>query len=124
MVSVPRRERLKLIGLCTDFALAEGLERPETDKYTSPETQSMRRFPIISLGLLAASLIALFAIGQWANSLCAFGFGGFQCNDPLSGWGGTILVAILALIVAVVILAVTASYQVFRWWRGWPAPRR
>ncbi|MEO9339442.1 hypothetical protein ABFT80_18650 [Mesorhizobium sp. SB112] len=84
----------------------------------------MRRFPIMSLGLLAASLIALFVIGQWAKSLCAFGFGGFQCNDPLSGWGETILVAILALTVVAVILAVTASYQVFRWWRGSPTPCR
>lgn len=76
----------------------------------------MRRFPTISLGLLAASAIALFVVGQWANSHCSFGFGGFQCNDPLIGWSEAILVATSALIVAIVILAVIASYQVFRWW--------
>lgn len=78
----------------------------------------MRRFPSISLSLLAVALLGVIWIDEIASSYCAFGFGGFQCNAPYSGWGGSLAAIGLVLLVTCLVLALTATWQTFRWWNS------
>ena len=77
----------------------------------------MRPFPWISLGLLAASIVALFITGYIAESHCAFGFGGFSCTQPFTGWGETLLGGILGFLALSAVLAVVFLWRLFWWWR-------
>lgn len=75
-------------------------------------------FPATSVCLLAGAVVALFAISNWANSQCSFGFGGFGCTGAFVGWGEALLVAALALIALVGVLTFSTGWLIFRWWRG------
>lgn len=80
----------------------------------------MRRFPSISLSLLAVALLGAIWINEITSGYCAFGFGGFQCNAPYSGWGGSLAVIGLVLLVAFLALALTTIWRVIRWWKSKP----
>lgn len=80
--------------------------------------QAMHRLPYISLTLLVAALLAAFWVEEVTSSYCAFGFGGFQCNAPYSGWGSALFVADLVLLGASALLACVTAWQVFQWLRA------
>lgn len=52
------------------------------------------------------------------EAYCAFGFGGFNCNAPYSGWGEILLIVMLVLMGSIAILALAAAWLIFRWWQG------
>lgn len=69
-----------------------------------------RRFPYASIAVIALSAVGLAVSGTISGRYCAFGFGGFQCNSPFTGHGGTLLAA-----VAVSVAALAAAGAVFLW---------
>jgi hypothetical protein len=78
----------------------------------------MRRFPYISLIMLVAALVATFWVEEVTSTHCAFGFGGFQCNEPYEGWRSALFALGLVLVGASALLVCVAAWQVFRWWRA------
>ncbi|QAZ45956.1 hypothetical protein C1M53_26595 [Mesorhizobium sp. Pch-S] len=78
----------------------------------------MRRFPSISLSLLAVALLGAIWMDEITSSYCAFGFGGFQCNAPFIGWGSSLAVTGLVLLAACLVLALTTIWGVFCWWKS------
>jgi uncharacterized membrane protein len=77
-------------------------------------------FPLVTLIIAFAIvlvLVAVLAVATHLTSSCAFGFGGFQCNDPVSGYGSTLLLAILLLPVLIAVCAIFIALRLWFWWR-------
>lgn len=66
--------------------------------------------------MLMASLLVACVVWYINVNFCAFGFGGFQCNPPFSGFGGALMIASVAL--WLVVLPVLAAVWLYRVW-GW-----
>ncbi len=49
---------------------------------------------------------------------CAFGFGGFQCNDPVAGYGSVLLTATLASFAILIVSALIATWKLVAWFRA------
>jgi hypothetical protein len=67
---------------------------------------------------VAIAAAALAAASTLAERHCAFGFGGFQCNSPVAGWGDAILVTTLAALATLALAAPIAAFRLIGWLRA------
>lgn len=77
----------------------------------------MTRFPTISLAILVALFVGLQVCGHISRTYCgAFGFGGFGCSEPFTGWGDFIFAVTVGLMLANAIQAIIAAALLVRWY--------
>lgn len=76
------------------------------------------KFPFWTSGLTALLLVLSLAMWHVNATYCAFGFGGFQCNDPFLGAGDLVLFFTIALILITPVTFVVLVYRLARWWRN------
>ncbi|AOF90124.1 hypothetical protein [Sinorhizobium sp. RAC02] len=77
-----------------------------------------RPFPYISIAAAAISTVVLNVSNTIQQRHCAFGFGGFQCNSPFSGYGETLLTTTLASFAVLVVSAAIAAWKLIAWFRS------
>ncbi|WP_296775412.1 hypothetical protein [Variovorax sp.] len=62
--------------------------------------------------------VVLTASNTIYERYCAFGFGGFQCNDPVSGYGSALITTSLVSIALLVVSAAIAVWKLIAWARS------
>lgn len=77
-----------------------------------------RPFPILSFALAAIAAVILAVSSTISERHCAFGFGGFQCNSPVAGYGDMLLIASLAAFAMVIIALPVAAWRLIAWFRA------
>ncbi|MGQ2992669.1 MAG: hypothetical protein EPO53_02605 [Variovorax sp.] len=79
---------------------------------------STKRFPTISIAVTVVLAVVLTASNTIYERYCAFGFGGFQCNDPVSGYGSALITTSLVSIALLVVSAAIAVWKLIAWARS------
>jgi hypothetical protein len=74
-----------------------------------------RTFPITSLALAAIAAVIVAVSSTLSERHCAFGFGGFQCNSPLAGYGDMLLFATLAAFALLIVALPIAAWRLIAW---------
>ena len=77
-----------------------------------------RPFPATSVTVTAILAIVLAISSTISTSYCAFGFGGFQCNDPVSGYGSALITTSLVSLALLVVSAAIAVWKLIAWARS------
>ena len=77
-----------------------------------------RPFPYISIATATISTAVLTVSNTLYERYCAFGFGGFQCNSPVAGYGDLLLTATLASLAVLVVSAAIAAWRLIAWLRA------
>jgi hypothetical protein len=77
-----------------------------------------RSFPYISFAAAVLSAVVLTVSSTIYQRHCAFGFGGFQCNSPVAGYGDTLLTTTLASLTVLVVSAAIAAWKLIVWLRS------
>ncbi|WP_431512399.1 hypothetical protein [Variovorax sp. DAIF25] len=62
--------------------------------------------------------VVLTASNTIYERYCAFGFGGFQCNDPVSGYGSALITTSLVSLALLVVSAAIAVWKLIAWARS------
>jgi hypothetical protein len=79
---------------------------------------SAKRFPTISIAVTVVLAVVLTASNTIYERYCAFGFGGFQCNDPVSGYGSALITTSLVSLALLVVSAAIAVWKLIAWARS------
>lgn len=79
---------------------------------------SARPFPTASIAATVILAAVLAASSTISSSHCAFGFGGFQCNEPFAGYGGMLFMTTLVAIPSLVVSAAVAVWKLVAWFRS------
>ncbi len=76
-----------------------------------------RPFPYASLATVAISAVVLTVSTTIYERHCAFGFGGFQCNDPVAGYGDILLTTTLASLAVLTLATMMTAWKLVNWFR-------
>lgn len=77
----------------------------------------MRSFPKISVIILVLLFAAIQVSAHISRTYCgAFGFGGFGCSEPWSGWGDFMFASTMGLMLANIVQAIIVAGLLLRWW--------
>jgi len=76
-----------------------------------------RPFPATSVTVTAILAIVLAISSTISTSYCAFGFGGFQCNEPFAGYGGLLAMVTFISLPLLVVSAAIAAWRLIAWLR-------
>lgn len=79
---------------------------------------STRPFPFASIALTAIAAVILAVSSTISERNCAFGFGGFQCNSPVAGYGDMLLIASLGAFAMLIIALPVAAWRLIAWFRA------
>ncbi|MCJ8053265.1 hypothetical protein GB928_015500 [Shinella curvata] len=79
---------------------------------------STRPFPVASIALTAIAAVILAVSSTISERHCAFGFGGFQCNSPVAGYGDMLLIASLGAFAMLIIALPVAAWRLIAWFRA------
>jgi hypothetical protein len=77
-----------------------------------------RPFPSISIAMTVASAAVLATSSTISGRHCAFGFGGFQCNSPFSGYGDMLLTGTLGALAVLIVTVPIAAWRLIAWMRA------
>lgn len=77
-----------------------------------------RPFPMMSIAVTVIAAAALATSSTIYQRYCAFGFGGFQCNSPVAGYGDMLLTTTLVSLPLLVVSAAIAMWKLIAWFRS------
>ncbi len=77
----------------------------------------LRPFPIASFALAAIAAVVLAISSTIYERHCAFGFGGFQCNSPVAGYGDMLITTNLTAFAVLIIALLVAAWRLVVWFR-------
>lgn len=76
------------------------------------------RFPFVSLAAFMVFMVVSWLVWRATEAHCAFGFGGFQCNEPVRAFKGFLLFWSLLSLVLIPGSFGVAVWRVVRWYRN------
>ncbi|KPV02022.1 hypothetical protein APR50_28405 [Variovorax paradoxus] len=75
-------------------------------------------FPTTSVTVTMILAIVLTISSTISTSYCAFGSGGFQCNEPFARYGGMLAMVTFISLPLLVVSAAIAAWRLVAWLRA------